>query len=242
MIGLFATYFVVAFLLIPSGLFRSCYALFLPRIIKFQRTRFEEFTFAVLASILPFLLALILSWTICTQPFGVPGKSSTDRKQAYRTVVAAAINEKTLEGVENQSAYWSAANQVIRRQARLLFWYYLLVLLEACLYARMSSNYGLWRASLTGWRRWSYLWIADKILLPAVSEWHLLLTAFYDPPEPKKQVWVDVLTTLDILYKGHSEQLLLGQRRRTLRDLSGIASPLRPTRANKRQRARGPEA
>src|ERR1017187_1027896 len=125
MIGFFATYFVVAFLLIPSGLFRSCYSLFLPSIIKFQRTRFEEFTFAILAAILPFSLALALSWTICVQPFGVPGKSSTERRQAYRTVIAVAINDKALEEVGQGSAYWSAANQVIRRQARLLFWYYL---------------------------------------------------------------------------------------------------------------------
>jgi hypothetical protein len=218
MIGLFATYFVVAFLLIPSGLFRSCYSLFLPSIIKFQRTRFEEFTFAVLAATLPFSLALALSWTICVQPFGVPGKSSSERKQAYRTVIAAAINDKTFEGAERQLAYWSAANQVIRRQARLLFWYYLFVLLEAYLYARLSANYGLWRTSLVGWPGRLYLWVADKILLPAVSEWHLLLTPFYYAPEPRKQVWVDVLTTLDVLYQGHVNTYSLDKEG----DLSGI--------------------
>jgi hypothetical protein len=94
MIGLLATYFVVAYLLIPSGLFRSFYSLFLPRIIKFQRTRLEEFTFAILAAILPFSLALALSWTVCVQPFGVQGKSSTERRLAYRTFVAPAINDK----------------------------------------------------------------------------------------------------------------------------------------------------
>lgn len=220
MIGFFATYFVVAFLLIPSALFRSFYSLFLPSIIKFQRTRFEEFTFAVLAALLPFSIALALSWTICVQPFGVFGKSSlsSERKQAYRTVIAAAINDKALEGIEQQAAYWIAANQVIRRQSRLLFWYYLLVLLEAYAYARLSANYGLWRGSLTGWRGKLYLWIADKILLPSVSEWHLLLTPFYYPPEPKRQVWVDVLTTLDVLYQGHVNSYSLNKEG----DLSGI--------------------
>jgi hypothetical protein len=218
MIGFFATYFVVAFLLIPSGLFRSCYSLFLPSIIKFQRTRFEEFTFAILAAILPFSLALALSWTICVQPFGVPGKSSTERRQAYRTVIAVAINDKALEEVGQRSAYWSAANQVIRRQARLLFWYYLLVLLEAYVYARLSANYGLWRATLKGWQRRLYLSIADKILLPSVSEWHLLLTPFYYAPEPQRQVWVDVLTTLDVLYKGHVNTYSLNKEG----ELSGI--------------------
>jgi hypothetical protein len=218
MIGLFATYFVVAFLLVPSGLFRSCYSLFLPSIIKFQRTRFEEFTFAILAAILPFSLALALSWTFCVQPFGVPGKSPAERKQAYRAVIASAINDKALEGVEQQAVFWRAANQVIRRQARLLFWYYILVLLEAYIYARLSANYGLWRATLTGWRRRLYLLIADKILLPSVSEWHLLLTPFYYPPEPPRQVWVDVLTTLDVLYKGHVNTYSLGKEG----ELSGI--------------------
>jgi hypothetical protein len=218
MIGLFVTYFVVAFLLIPSGLFRSFYGLFLHRIIKFQRTRLEEFTFAVLAAILPFSLALALSWTICVQPFGAPGKTSAERKQAYRTVIAAAITDKALEGVEQQAAYWSAANQVIRRQARLLFWYYLLVLSEAFLYARLSAKYGLWRATLTGWRRRLYMSVADKILLPSVSEWHLLLTPFYYPPTPPREVWVDVLTTGDVLYKGHVNSYFLDKEG----ELSGV--------------------
>jgi|HubBroStandDraft_6_1064221.scaffolds.fasta_scaffold00185_16 hypothetical protein len=203
MIGLLATYFVVAYLLIPSGLFRSFYSLFLPRIIKFQRTRLEEFTFAILAAILPFSLALALSWTVCVQPFGVQGKSSTERRLAYRTFVAPAINDKLLLEAEQQSGFWSAANQVIRRQVRFLIWYYLLVLLEAYIYARLTANYGLWRATLTGWQRQLYLWIADKVLLPSVSEWYLLLTPFSYPPEPQREVWVDVLSTLDILYQGH---------------------------------------
>jgi len=218
MIGLLATYFVVAYLLIPSGLFRSFYSLFLPRIIKFQRTRFEEFTFAILAAILPFSLALALSWTICLQPFGVHGKSSTDRRLAYRTFIAPAINDKLFLEAEQQSVFWNAANQVIRRQVRFLFWYYLLVLLEALLYARLTANYSLWRETLTGRRRRLYLWIAGKILLPSVSEWHLLLTPFYYPPEPPRQVWVDVLTTLDVLYKGHVNDYFLDKEG----ELSGI--------------------
>src|SRR5580704_17432553 len=157
MIGLLATYFVVAYLLVPSGLFRLFYSLFLPRIIKFQRTRLEEFTFAILAAILPFSLALALSWTLCLQPLGAQGKSSTDRRLAYRTLIAPAVNDKLFLEAEQQSAFWNAANQVMRRQARFLFWYYILVLLEALLYARLTANYRLWRETLTGWPRRLYL-------------------------------------------------------------------------------------
>jgi hypothetical protein len=218
MIGLLATYFVVAYLLVPSGLFRSFYSLFLPRIIKFQRTRLEEFTFAIVAAILPFSLALALSWTICLQPFGVQGKSSADRRLAYRTFIAPAVNDKLFLEAEQQSEFWSAANQVFRRQARFLFWYYLLVLLEAWLCARLTVNYRLWREKLTGWRRRLYLLIANKIILPSVSEWHVLLTPFYSPPQPPRQVWVDVLTTLDVLYKGHVKDYFLDKEG----ELSGI--------------------
>lgn len=218
MIGLLATYFVVAYLLVPSGLFRSCYSLFLPRLIKFQRTQFEEFSFAVLASVLPFFLALALTWTIGLQPFSIQGKSSTERRQAYRAFIAPAINDKNFEGSAQQAIFWSAANQVIRRQARFLFWYYVLVLVEAYVYAWLTGNYGLWRETLTGWRRRLYLGVADKILLPSVSEWHLLLTPFYYRPEPPKQVWVDVLTALDVLYKGHVNNYFLDKEG----ELSGL--------------------
>lgn len=202
MLGLFATFFVVAYLLVPSGLFRSFYSLFLPR-IKFQRTRAEEFTFAVLASTLPFFLALALVWTVATWPFSVHQKSSTNRREAYRTVVRVAINDKVLEEPGQTSLYWAATNEVIRRQARFLVWYYVLVLLEAWICARLTRNYGRWYESLSGIRRKLYLWTATKILLPTISEWHLLLTPFIYPPEPSREVWVDVLTTLDVLYQGH---------------------------------------
>jgi hypothetical protein len=141
MIGLFATFFVVAYLLVPSGLFRSFYSLFLPRIIKFQRTRAEEFTFAVLASILPFFLALALVWTVANWPFGIQQSSSADRRDAYRIVLAAAINDKALGEQGQNHVYWAATNQVIRRQGRFLVWYYVLVLLEAWICAWLTRNY-----------------------------------------------------------------------------------------------------
>jgi hypothetical protein len=202
MIGLWVTFFVVAYLLVPSGLFRSFYSLFFPRIIKFQRSRFEEFTFAVLASILPFLLALFLVWTVATLPFSVHGQSAADRRRAYRIVIGAAISDTGFGEDVQAHDFWAATNQVIRRQSRFLVWYYIFVLTEAFAYAWLTRNYGLWSASLTGIRGQMYRWGAKKILLPAVSEWHVLLTPFSYPPVPPREVWVDVLTTLDLLYKG----------------------------------------
>jgi hypothetical protein len=201
MIGFLATFAVVAYLLVPSGLFRSFYSLFLPH-IKFQRTRAEEFTFAVLASVVPFFLALALVWTVAGWPFGIHHSSSVERRDAYRIVIGSAISDKAPEQGQNR-VYWAATNQVIRRQARFLVWYYILVLLEAWICARLTRNYGQWCGNLTGFKRKLYLWTATKVLLPAISEWHVLLTPFSYPPEPPREVWVDVLTTLDILYKGH---------------------------------------
>jgi hypothetical protein len=174
MIGLLATFWVVAYLLVPSGLFRSIYSLFLPH-IRFQRTRAEEFTFAVLASVLPFLLALALVWTVANWPFGVRQSSFADRRQAYRIVVGSAMSDKILGEQGQNRVYWAAANQVIRRQARFLFWYYILLLLEAWICAWLTRNYGRWSDSLTGFRRKLYLWTATQILLPTVSEWMFCL-------------------------------------------------------------------
>jgi hypothetical protein len=220
MIGLLATYCIVAYLLVPSGLFRSVHSLFLPRIIKFQRTRVEEFTFAVLAAILPFFLALGMVWTVATWPFGVHGDSSSDRRDEYRAVIGAAISDKAayLEGREVRS-FWHSTSQVIRRQGRFLTWYYFLVMLEAGLCAWLTRNYGLWSDTLpAGWRRRAYTWTAEKVLLPAISEWYVLLTPFSYPPEPPREVWVDVLTTVDVLYKGHVLNFFLDKEG----ELSGI--------------------
>lgn len=218
MIGLFATYFVVAYLLVPSGLFRTCYSLSLPRIIKFQRTRIEEFTFAILASVLPFLLALLLVWTILDWPFGMQGFSPADRRNAYRTVLSSGFNEKAVLAGEQGRAFWASTNQVLRRQARFLIWYYVLVILESLLFAWLTRNYGRWINSLTGRTRRMYGWVAEKILLPSMTEWHALLTPFAYPPEPPREVWADVLTTIDVLYKGHVASYFLDKEG----ELSGI--------------------
>src|SRR6266446_3377881 len=203
MIGLLATYYIVAYLLVPSGLFKALYSLILPPIIKFQRTRAEEFTFAAIASVLPFFLALALVWSCASWPFAVRGDSASDRRDEYHAVIGTAISEKTFgEGARTQ-VFWHAANKVIRRQARFLVWYYLLVLIEAWFYARLTSNYGKWTTSLTEWPSRVYSSVASKVLLPAISQWYVLLTPFSYPPEPKREVWVDVLSTLDVLYKGH---------------------------------------
>lgn len=217
MIGLIATFCVVAYLLVPSGLFRSFYSLFVPH-IKFQRTRAEEFTFAVLASILPFFLALALVWTVANWPFGVHRGSSADRRGAYRIVMSAALSDKVLaEQIQNHT-YWTATNQVIRRQARFLWWYYALVVLEAWACAWLTGNYGRWSASPVRLHERFYVWMASKVLLPTVSEWHLLLTPFSSPPEPAREVWVDVLTSIDILYNGHVADFFLDKEG----ELSGI--------------------
>lgn len=221
MIGLLATFCIVAYLLVPSGLFRSFYSLFVPH-IKFQRTRAEEFTFAVRASILPFLIALVLVWTVANWPFGVRQASSVDRREAYRTVVGSAMSDKILGEQGQNHVYWAAINQVIRRQARFLVWYYILVLLEAWIFAWLTRNYGRWSGtgsgSLRGFRRRQYLWTATNVLLPTLSEWHVLLTPFSYPLEAPREVWVDVLTTVDVLYKGRVLDFFLDKEG----ELSGI--------------------
>lgn len=218
MIGLLATYYVVAYLLIPSGLFRVLYSLILPPIIKFQRTRAEEFTFAAMASILPFFLALALVWTCASWPFPVSGDSASDRRAEYHTVIGTAITDKSFGVGEQAQVFWHALNKVIRRQGRFLFWYYVLVLLEAWLVAYLTSNYGRWSVTLKGRRRRAYSLLANKVLLPTISQWYVLLTPFSYPLEPKREVWVDVLSTLDILYTGHVVNFFLDKDG----ELSGI--------------------
>jgi hypothetical protein len=218
MIGLLVSYCLVAYLLVPGVLFRSFLSLFLPRVIKFQRTRTEEITFAVFASILPFVLAFVLVWTMASQPFSVDGDSLANRRAEYRGIVSVAISDKPFEGGRPDPEFWHTLNPVLRRQGRFLCWYYALLSLEALFCAWLIRNYGLWSESLSGVLRGMYLWTARKILLPNISEWHLLLTPFSYPPEPTREVWVDMLTSLDILYRGHVLNFFLDKEG----ELSGV--------------------
>lgn len=201
MIALIATYFVITYLLIPRAVFQGVSSLFLPT-KDFQRTKSEEVAFAVLAASMPYLLALALTWhSPWGKQFPWPASTTAQQRRAdYKLIFEVANDSGQLKSAE--AKFWPAVTRVSRRQGRFIFWFYLAVVIEALLFAGLVSQYGRWKGFAP------YRITAD-FLLRSVSQWHILLHPFTAPPKPKVEVWADILTKQDKLYRGIVADYLL---------------------------------
>lgn len=192
------------YLLIPEGIFRLIFGLFIPP-RSFVLTRVEKAYRAVLITVLPFLLAWALTWYMPgprTWPFPVTQNTSQQRRADYKLVSAAFYSEKAFDVAE--ASVWHAVTRCSRRQARLVFWYFLLIALEAWLAGALGSNYPRLRRK--------YLkWLSDKLLSAYISQWHPLLQT------DGKEVQADILCVNDMLYQGTVSQYFLKDG-----ELSGI--------------------
>jgi hypothetical protein len=222
MIALLTTYFLVFYVLIPGILFRFVTSFYVP-LKLFERTRTQEATFAVAVAILPFLLALFAVWHLPISrhyPFTVYEGSAADRQADYRRVtaflasndVSKYLSQAAPETTDSKSApaneaNWIALSQVLHRQARFLAWYFLAVALEGCAFGFLASRYGSWQDDKAkGWRSLRntlYKPLAGKMILPNISEWHLLLTDFNWPARREIFVSVDILQADGRLYQGN---------------------------------------
>ena len=191
MIALLASLGALLYILVPGALYQFFFKFFIPP-RTFQRTKTEEFKFAVAVSLLPFILALLLIWIgIAQQPFSVGG-SWEQRRADYKQVFAGSYSDQLFRS--DQGQFWKATTRVVRRQLRFLNWFYSFTVLEAILLGWLSRN--IYR--MLGRQGWGIF--AEKILMPSVSEWYLLFRAALFPPETL--VEVDILTVEDHLYQG----------------------------------------
>jgi hypothetical protein len=181
-IALFATAVLVCYLLIPNAIFRLTFSLLIPA-RNYARTRSEELTTAALISIAPFALALWVTFHVSTSP---SPQAWTDHKQLLH---AAAYGENAAK--MDSSALWALATRVAMGHVHFFLWYWPAIALEALLLGLAGRQYGEW--CRRGAARTLYGHVAAAIILPLVSEWHLLLTPFILPQHTR--ILVDVLTT-----------------------------------------------
>jgi hypothetical protein len=96
--------------------------------------------------------------------------------------------------------FWESAPKILNRQGNLLCWYYGFAAIEALFLGNLSKYYG----TIKEW--WGigpiYAWVAEKVLLRHISEWHAIFTPFTFPVNPKVTVNLNVLTNDDHLYRG----------------------------------------
>lgn len=231
MIALVTTYFLVFYILVPGILFRFASSFFV-RLKLFQRTSTQEATFSVAVALLPFALALFGVWHLPVmrhQPFSVIEGTNAELRQDYHqvaTLLTSSDTSKLLGGIPAGSSAaiesnWQALTRVVRRQERFLSWYFIAAALEGWLFGYLASRYGDWKifpqksnarfsksapgSFLIGPSnvpRRLYNLIAPKLILPNVSEWHMLLTSFSWPEHTDIFVSVDILQNDGHLYQG----------------------------------------
>jgi hypothetical protein len=191
-IALFATAVLVCYLLIPNAIFRLTFSLLIPA-RNYARTRSEELTTAALISIAPFALALWVTFHVTTPP---SAQAWSDHKQLLHAAIYAENAAKM-----DSAALWSLATRVAMGHGHFFLWYWPAIALEALLLGLAGRQYGEWcRRGPLGTL---YGHVAAAVILPLVSEWHLLLTPFILPKHTR--ILVDVLTTDDHLYRGQGE-------------------------------------
>lgn len=208
MLALTFSVLLTVYLIVPEAIFRFFFGFFIPT-RTFTLTRTETAFRAVLISFFPFWLAMWLSWDIPgprSWPVPVEQNSVQQRREDYKTVSAALYSDA--EFARSKSIFWPAFTRCTRRQARLAFWYFLLVAVEACLLGRFSSRYGAYSGKSF------YRWLSDRLLSPYISHWHPLLS---QKIVPDTVVRADILCTNDMLYQGVVSQFFLKDG-----DLSGI--------------------
>jgi hypothetical protein len=229
MIALVTTYFLIFYILVPGVLFRFLTSWFVP-LKLFERTRTQEATFAVAVALLPFAIALFGVWNLPVMrhlPFPIAEGTAAERTQDYQRVTSILtasdasrllINTPSAapSSIQLNDANWRSLNQVIRRQARFLTWYFVLIALEGICFGLLAMRYGDWRdqaqnraqqqaqhGAQHGAKRYRIrLWLIRTFILPNISEWHLLLTSFNWPRREDVDVSIDILQNDGILYQG----------------------------------------
>ncbi len=196
MLALIASTVLIAYLLVPGILFKFIFSLFIP-LEKFRRTRSEEFTFGAVTTLLPmtltFIFVLNVGW-FENHPFSFLD-SSTQKWTDYRSATSSLYSETYF--LQHQQEFWDASTRITQRQGRVLIWLYVFTALESFLFGWLGKNFGRFR----GFK--PYALVAEKLLIPNISSWYVLLTTFMWPKEPERKVIVDLLTSDDHLYRGH---------------------------------------
>jgi hypothetical protein len=201
MLALIASALLGLYVFAPYIFFHRVSSLFI-RLKKFQRTKTEEIVAGIIVAGLPFAATLLLFSTSrvesCCVPFtpadlaqhAPPGVNVSD----YRIVLNSAYSEHYF--TNNEQATWDALSRAYKRQADFLVWNYAFLLIETVGFILLTRNY--WRLQ----RYKPYAWLASRVLLPAVSEWHILLTDFAFPPSEHRTVKADIMSKDNILYRG----------------------------------------
>lgn len=193
MIALLLSYLLIAYVVVPGVLFRRFFSYIVP-LRKFQWSRTEEITSSVISMVLPlvgaFLLVRHTRW-FASHPFHLTGTEAGWND--WKNIVSGSHSEKFFD--EHREEVWKSVGRTLTEQGQFLTWFYVATIVEAVGSSVLTYYYGGLRKV-----RWLGTFLG-KFVIPSVSEWYAMFTAFTFPRSPKRKVMVDLLTT-DGLYQG----------------------------------------
>jgi hypothetical protein len=192
-IALAASLVLALYIAVPGLLFRSIYRLFIPLRIVVGTTT-EQATRAVITTIFPFVLALLIAWYVPPlDNFPVRADHPELRVADYRLIASCLYSDQQFAAAGQ--SFWDALDRTWHRQIVFLFWYYLLTAAVGLIFGYLAGGYGKFKSNQY------YRWFADKFLFSRISEWHPLLTPFVFA-DKDTVVRANILTVSDNLYRG----------------------------------------
>jgi hypothetical protein len=185
---------LLAYVIVPGIGFRRIFHICVP-LRRIQWSRTDELASFVLTLLLPAVAAFTLvNYTnyFGRHPLGF-ADSALLKWNDYKGVLSASYSEKYF--YDNRDMLLMALERVCRRQMHFLTWYYAATVIWALLCGLIAWQYG-------NIRQWKIAYFLERLMIPAVSEWHAMFTPFTFPHSPERWVQVDALSSDGTLYQG----------------------------------------
>lgn len=199
MLALLVSALVALYLLGPDLVSRWILSLQVPRRNVIQ-SRGEEVTRAILLAVVPLSIAIL--WAYATGALHRAGRF-TD----LQTVFSGLYSEHAFEA--NQAAFFASLQVLAWINLSILWRLYLLVIAIGFTFNLLIRNYNrVWNLYRNGPLERPVRFFLTSIVLPRISEWHVLLSGMRLPPGPFILV-VDILTKANILYQGRIQDKML---------------------------------
>ena len=199
MLALLLSTLIAVYLLGPDLVSRSILSLQVPRRNVVQ-SRSEEVARAILIAAVP--LAIALAWAFVNGAFQREGHLSD-----LQTVFSGLYSDKVFE--ENRSAFFSSLRAVAWMNFSILWRLYLLVIAIGLVFNLLIKNYNrIWNYYRKGRLEGPVDFFLTFIVLPRISEWHVLLSGMRLPSGPFILV-ADILTKSNALYQGRIQDKML---------------------------------
>lgn len=233
MLALLLSTLVAVYLLGPDLVSRSILSFQVPR-RNIVQSRSEEVARAIFIAVVPFAIAL--AWTLISGAFLHEGRLSD-----LETVFSGLYSDKFFEA--NPPAFFRSLHAFAWMNFSVLWRLYLLVIAIGLFFNLLIKNYNrIWNRYRRGWLEKPVDLLLTTIVLPRISEWHVLLSGMRLPPGPFILV-ADILTKAGTLYQGRIQDkmlnadgslhtITLASPRRFLRDEFRAESALDPDTAS----------